>query len=269
MQLTSKLLSLPASILFLITAHTAAAALHDDPLLANNFPDRVRRDAEPVHNQPDLDGSNNEQTPARRSPVGIMKMSDDPSEKFYMHYWQYEEDSQDEEGAPQSNRPRDDPLYHLLRTRDERDEDEALLLANSSAIISYRTPFALHTQEETSSFAALHQLDARGARIRAAAAALATLQKRQFKCPTGTTDCAAIGYPNSCCGTDEKCFQIEDTGLGPVGCCPLGQTCGGTITGCNAPNTPCDESQGAGSYEGGGCCIPNYVCAGIGCEFSF
>ncbi|KIN05640.1 hypothetical protein OIDMADRAFT_141358 [Oidiodendron maius Zn] len=249
MQLTSRLLSLPASILFLITAHTAIALRNDR--LPSSFSDAARRLAEPA-DQRNVE-ARNEQTPLSREPVGVMKMSDDPSQKFYLHYWQYEED------LPQSNTS-DVPPARPLRIRDA--EEEAILMANASAVISYRTPFALHTKENL----ALHHLEARG-RIPsrgAAAAALSALQKRQFECPTGTNDCTSIGYPNSCCATNETCFQIQDTGLGPVGCCPDGDNCGGTISGCNSPNTPCAENSSA-DYEGGGCCIPGFVCAGIGC----
>jgi hypothetical protein len=245
MQLTSKLLSLPASILFLITAHTATA--FRDDRLANNFPDAARRPAD----QHDVE-ARNEQTPLVKRPIGVMKMSDDPSQKFYLHYWQYEED------LSQSNTS-DFPPVRSLRIRDE--EEEAILLANASAVISFRAPFALHTDENFSHLEARGRIGSRNA----AAAALSALQKRQFACPAGTTDCTLIGYPNSCCATDEMCFQIQDTGLGPVGCCPDGDTCGGTISGCNSPNTPCAENSN-GDYEGGGCCIPGFVCAGIGCK---
>lgn len=252
MRLDSKLLSLPASILFLITAHAATSPRGDR--LSDNLPDNLRRIPESA-DQLGVEGRD-EQTPLERKPVGVMKMSDDPSQKFYLHYWGYEDD------VPQIDIS-EPPPGRLLRPRD--DDEEAMLLANSSTTISYRSPFALHTDDETF---ALHRLEARGrisGRDSAAAAALAALQKRQFACPTGTSDCSSIGYPNSCCGTDETCFKIEDTGLGPVGCCPNGDTCGGTISGCNSPNTPCAEHQG-GDYEGGGCCIPDYVCAGIGCK---
>jgi hypothetical protein len=255
MRLTSRLLGLPASILFLITAHTATA-LRDNRLAANNFPDKARW-LDASADQRDVEARDEQtQTPLGSSPVGVMKMSDDPAQKFYMHYWGFEEE------LPQANTP-EVPPARLLRTRD--DEEEAVLLANSSAAISFRAPFALHAED---SFALGH-LEARG-RIsgRDASEALAALQKRQFSCPTGTSDCSSIGYPNSCCTTDETCFQIQDTGLGPVGCCPDGDNCGGSISGCTSPNTPCAENQG-GNYEGGGCCIPDYVCAGVGCEYFF
>ncbi len=78
--------------------------------------------------------------------------------------------------------------------------------------------------------------------------------------PSGTASCAGIGYPNSCCSTSDNCFVITDTGYGPVGCCPSDTTCGGTISGCDYPNTACADNLG------GGCCIPNYICAGVGCK---
>jgi hypothetical protein len=34
------------------------------------------------------------------------------------------------------------------------------------------------------------------------------------------------------------------------------------ISPCSAPNTACDDTK-----FGGGCCIPGYVCAGVGCEY--
>ena len=166
-----------------------------------------------------------------RSPVGVMKMPADANQKFYMEYWQFEEDST---GTPlQSSRP--------------RDNDEARILSNGSMAIPYRAPFALHVNYGT-------DLKARAAEV------LAILEKRDFICPTGYAACTAIGFPNSCCAADENCFKIQETGLGPVGCCPRGETCGGTITNCNSPNTPCAQSLG------GGCCIPNYVCQGVGCK---
>ncbi|KAF4631933.1 hypothetical protein G7Y89_g6192 [Cudoniella acicularis] len=178
-----------------------------------------------------------------RSPVGVVKMSPDEGEKFYMEYWQFEGDSA-------QSTIRDTPSAPL-RTRD--DDEEAILLANSSAVISFRPPFVLHTD---------HGPENDDLRVRGAidsSAVLAMLEKRDFVCPTGTANCSSVGYMNSCCATDENCFVIQDTGLGPVGCCPKGTTCGGTISSCSSPNTPCAQDIG------GGCCIPNYVCQGVGC----
>ncbi|KAL1899865.1 hypothetical protein Sste5346_002731 [Sporothrix stenoceras] len=95
--------------------------------------------------------------------------------------------------------------------------------------------------------------------VRRAADALARLQRRQWGCPSGTSSCQSIGYPYSCCTTDETCYKVKDTGLGPVGCCPAGQTCGGAVSDCTSDSTACPESLG------GGCCIAGYVCQGVGC----
>lgn len=167
-------------------------------------------------------------------------MSEDQGEKFYMEYWQFSEDSS------QSTLKASLPLR-------ARDNEEAMLLSNGSMVMSFRPPFALHTENELGNM----DLRARGAAV------LALFEKRAFICPVGTLDCSAIGYPNSCCSTNESCFMIQDTGLGPVGCCPKGSSCGGTISNCNTPNTPCAANLG------GGCCIPNYVCEGVGCRFSW
>lgn len=243
MRLDSKLLSLPASILLLLASHSdivyagdkKAAARWPFNLLSylKYWPgESANRDVEVT----------NMDLGCQRKPVGVMKMSDDEGEKFYMEYWQFEGTLQQRSAMLSIASP-------ALRRRDE--EERARLLANASIPLSYRPAFALHTEHNIRS----QDLRARGK----AAAALAVLEKRDFACPTGTSNCSSIGYPNSCCATDETCFQITDTGLGPVGCCPNDNNCGGTITNCNAPNLACPDSLG------GGCCIPNYVCAGVGC----
>ncbi|TKX18549.1 hypothetical protein C1H76_9338 [Elsinoe australis] len=85
--------------------------------------------------------------------------------------------------------------------------------------------------------------------------------KRDFECPVGTFACTSIGQSNSCCQSGETCISVQDTGLGPVGCCPQGQSCGGEVTSCNT-------DEGFSSCPGspnGGCCIPGYQCQGVGC----
>lgn len=220
---------LPASILLLIASHTIATPEEQSPEGWSQKRVEQRRDVE-------------EHLRLGRSPVGVMKMSADEGEKFYMEYWQFEQDLE------QSRM-----LDTTLRARDEN--EEARLLANASAAISFRPPFALHWD------LGMGYGDLRARRAMEGVAVLAALQKRDFVCPTGTASCQAIGYPNSCCSTDENCFAIQDTGFGPVGCCPKGGSCGGTISVCNAPNTACSASLG------GGCCIPNFVCEGVGCEY--
>jgi hypothetical protein len=240
MRLDSKFLSLPASIIFLIASYSETVHASDKTVAVRASFNRLskwltrsgNRDVEFVHGE-------------ERRPVGVMKMSDDEGEKFYMEYWQFGGDTQEQ--APLLNM--EDPALR------RRNEEARLLLANVSTPISYRPAFALHTAHDAEH--GLHGPDLKP-RGREVSATLAVLQNRQFSCPTGTTSCSGIGYPNSCCSTDETCFQIKDTGLGPVGCCPNGSNCGGQITSCDAPDTACPDSLG------GGCCIPNYVCAGVG-----
>lgn len=232
MRITS-IFGLPASLLILVSSHTASTkAVQDEVSPAQwELPAQAKRWQEGTNRRREVE----EHLRLGRSPVGVMKMNPDAGEKFYMEYWQFEQDMAQSPDSP-------------LRPRNE--DEEARLLANGSAAISFRPPFALHTEYVG--------LKARG--LTDGAAVLAVL-KRGFVCPTGTADCGAIGYPNSCCSTDESCFAIQDTGLGPVGCCPKGGSCGGTITSCNAPNSPCADNLG------GGCCIPNYVCEGVGCKY--
>jgi hypothetical protein len=255
MQLNLKILNLPASLLFLLASHiisTNAAQGNQSPAqLQWNPPIQAKRwPADSPQRRRQLEAVQ-EHLRLGRSPVGVLKMSDDEGEKFYMEYWQFEGELEESWLSDAST---------SLRARDE--EEEARLLANSSAIVSFRPPFAFH-REDGSSPLSFEDLKARkGIEGRNAADFLAVLERRGFVCPTGTADCSGISQPNYCCPTTETCFAIQDTGLGPVGCCPNGSTCGGTISGCNAPNSPCDDSLG------GACCIPNYVCAGVGCKSS-
>jgi hypothetical protein len=220
-------LSLPASIILLVISQGSAIQIGRDEL---SLTQRGGSKA--------IEGLQRD-----RNLVGVMKMSLDEGEKFYMEYWQFEQ------GVEERSK-RKVPLQR----RDE--EAEVGLLANIS--MPFRPPLALHTEYESS----YEDLKARKVlEGRNAAAAMAILEKREFVCPTGYASCSAVGYPNSCCSTSETCFVIQDTGLGPVGCCPNGNTCGGTITSCSASNTACADELG------GGCCIPNYVCAGVGCKF--
>lgn len=248
MRLDSKFLGLPASILLLVASYSETAYADNDKAAARwtfNLLSKLQWPGASANRDMAIENG------GERKPVGVLKMSDDEGEKFYMEYWQFGGNTP----SPQA------PVLSMgssqsLRKRNEK--EEALLLANSSVPISYRPAFALHTNDFHT------DLKARG---QEAARALAVLQNRQFSCPTGTLSCEGIGYPNSCCATDETCFPITDTGLGPVGCCPKDSSCGGTITACDAPNTACPDNNG-GSYTGGGCCIPDYVCAGVGCKSS-
>ncbi|KAH6712810.1 hypothetical protein BKA61DRAFT_484723 [Leptodontidium sp. MPI-SDFR-AT-0119] len=253
MRLTTSFLSLPTSILLLIASHTTAHSPSADqsssPSIEQwpyNLPPHVKFWPEdPPSRRRDLEAIE-EHIRLGRKPVGVMKMSDDDGEKFYMEYWQFEGELE-QTGLFEPQTPNT-----ALRRRDKLDEEETLS-GNETLIMQFKPPFMLHTE---SAFTA-EELKAR--EILNAAGVLAALEKRDFTCPTGTSDCSGIGFPGSCCTTNEVCFKITDTGLGRVGCCPAGASCGGTITTCDAPNTPCSAALG------GGCCIPNFSCVEGGC----
>lgn len=185
-------------------------------------------------------------------------MSDDEGEKFYMEYWQFE----GELGGMQKGLFEPQTLQQsssaALRRRERGTIDEHERLAGNETLVEkFRPPFTLHTESGITA----SELKARELLNAASGRALAALERRVFTCPTGTADCSRIGFSASCCMTDEVCFQIPDTGLGQVGCCPAGASCGGTISTCDAPNTACTAALG------GGCCIPGYSCVEGGCKY--
>jgi hypothetical protein len=193
-------------------------------------------------------------------------MPPDQGAKFHHEYCAFPEHHERQHAASSSShRP-----VPAIAARGALDSEDALRLAgNASAELPLRPPFALLSGPEEE----FEDEDRRRRRIvhppppaaldlfRRAASALAFLEKRQWSCPSGTSSCGSIGHPNSCCGEGETCVEVPDTGLGPVGCCPAGAACGGGISGCPDGSTPC------GSEVGGGCCIPGFVCAGVGCKF--
>lgn len=182
------------------------------------------------------------QADGQQLPVAVRKMGIDAGEKFLQEYYAFQGSS----ALPQAVSAAQQGLLTPA--------EEALLAANSSASISYRAPYAAHLYGGGTS------LDGRGSYHRARWAEARLLNaKRDFTCPTGSSDCASIGYPNSCCQSGTTCVQITDTGLGPVGCCPDTESCGGTIA-CSG------GQQGCSSESGGGCCIDGYACASVGCK---
>ncbi|KAG8418038.1 hypothetical protein J3458_005479 [Metarhizium acridum] len=94
--------------------------------------------------------------------------------------------------------------------------------------------------------------------LRRAAEALALLERRS-SCPSGMNNCAQQGSPNKCCQQGTYCTDVPDTDVGHVACCPNGSTCGGEVGTCPSGATSCAAALG------GGCCIPGYVCQGVGC----
>lgn len=187
----------------------------------------------------------------QRLPTAIRKMGVDAGEKFFQEYYAFEvEDEVAQVGTPASAAV---PAQGILTP-----EEEAHLAVNSSASIPYRAPFAAHFYE---SMETLGERDSRGESdlFRRAKWVEVRLAKRDYACPAGTSNCSSIGYPDSCCQSGTTCVTISDTGLGPVGCCPNGESCTGQIA-CSG------DQQGCSSDSGGGCCISGYACASIGCK---
>ncbi|KND89591.1 rRNA methyltransferase 1, mitochondrial [Tolypocladium ophioglossoides CBS 100239] len=116
---------------------------------------------------------------------------------------------------------------------------------NATALF-YRPAFARHLD------------DSEDGSLRRAAAALALLRKRA-SCPAGMNSCADQGSPNKCCQEGTYCTDVPDTTVGGVACCPQGTKCGGGVGSCPADAVSCPPDLG------GGCCIPGYVCQGVGC----
>ncbi|POR39040.1 rRNA methyltransferase 1, mitochondrial [Tolypocladium paradoxum] len=105
---------------------------------------------------------------------------------------------------------------------------------------------------------ARHYDDSEDSALRRAAAVLALLRKRA-SCPVGMNSCADQGSPNKCCQEGTYCTDVPDTTVGHVACCPLGTKCGGGVGSCPVGAVSCPPDLG------GGCCIPGYVCQGVGC----
>ncbi|KAI0551546.1 hypothetical protein F4679DRAFT_130427 [Xylaria curta] len=229
MRIPHAFLSLPPSLLLLL-----AAQLHAQQADPRNEQDR--------HLQQTL-------------PTAVRKMSPDEGEKFMPEYYAFAP-ADLYGGNPQA------PLQLLNRGVEVfrlTPEEEALLAANSSATLTFRSPFPRHHDYRTRSLEGRTQSDLRPL-YRRMADALARLRGRDFTCPAGTHVCSNINEPNYCCTDRTTCFVVENApDAGNVGCCPDGQTCGGSVATCADGNTACPAE------EGGGCCIPGFVCADIGC----
>lgn len=179
------------------------------------------------------------QLQAQQLPTAIKKMSLEEGEKIMPHHLAF---------APEFA-----PLVSPVQARSLLTaEEELLLAANSSALVSFRPPFGKHSTGTL-------DLRQNGPLWRRAKEALHRLQGRDFSCPTNTASCDSIGQPNYCCATGETCYTVEDADAGNVGCCPDGQNCGGSVGTCGSGSTAC------AAEVGGGCCIPGFVCAQVGC----
>lgn len=126
-------------------------------------------------------------------------------------------------------------------------QDEELAHQSNTSIARFRPAFQRHYEE------------AEGNVLRRAAEVLALLERRQA-CPSGMNSCSDVGAPNKCCQEGTYCTDVSDTNVGKVACCPEGATCDGSVGDCPT------EARSCPAELGGGCCIPGYVCQGVGCK---
>ncbi|KAF5652572.1 gpi anchored protein [Fusarium sp. NRRL 25303] len=126
------------------------------------------------------------------------------------------------------------------------DEQDDKLLSLNGTERFYRPAFAPHSEESHESL------------LRRAAEALALLQRRS-SCPKGMNSCSDIDSEVKCCQEGTYCVNVGDTVAGGIACCPDGASCGGGVGACPDGATSCSAELG------GGCCIPGYVCQGLGC----
>ena len=169
-----------------------------------------------------------------QTPNALRKMSSDEGQMFFLEYWSFSGDGADNK---QKLENKDIP--------NGSGEQCAETLGNIPQTCPPQPALLLHGDK-------LPTMSNRFLRN--------PLEKRDFSCPTGTTSCASINRPDSCCENGLQCNIITDTGLGDVGCC-ADSSCSGEVTGCQAGYTACPASQG------GGCCIPGYACSGVGCMY--
>ncbi|KAI0164324.1 hypothetical protein GGR52DRAFT_585616 [Hypoxylon sp. FL1284] len=225
----SKMLSLPPSLLVLLAAVTLAPAQH---------------------------------------PTAIRKMSLDEGEKFMPEYYAF---------GPEPPSSQQQPLHQARAAPLLVSDEELLLSGNSSTAIPFlppyprhydyrsaaiRTPVGRRRKEAQSDSQSLEERARSRSSLlyRRAREALARLQGRQFACPDGTHSCTNIDQPDYCCATGTTCFVVTDApDAGNVGCCPAGANCGVSVGACADGATACPADLG------GGCCIPGFVCADVGC----
>ncbi|KXJ90827.1 hypothetical protein Micbo1qcDRAFT_234114 [Microdochium bolleyi] len=174
------------------------------------------------------------------APTAVRKMSLDEGEKLMPEYLAF---------AVSRQYPLSAPEAALLDSR-----------AYSPAAAAFQPPWGIHLIPRSGSANNSPLLDARGGSEAAQRDVLARLQGRQFACPDNTSACTNIGQSGYCCAKGTTCFVVEGApASGNVGCCPNGQNCLGSVGECTGGSTACAANVG------GGCCIPGYVCANVGC----
>lgn len=181
--------------------------------------------------------------------VGVKKMSDNEGEKFFLDYWTFP--PMDQHGLVE-----DEDHGHRLNETGEK-EKVVPHWFNETMTERVIPPLLLHSTQNS-----LIESSILSRYVRFPILRRSELGKRDFQCPAGTSSCASINRPNSCCAIGQTCQLIQDTGLGDVGCCNAGETCAGLLSTCASDYTSCPN------FPGGGCCIPGYACVSGGCLLS-
>ena len=224
----SRLLALPASLL-LVLSTAPAQTLSVEPQWPYNLPPHVKyfpEDEPLVRKNAEL-----QKRLVEERPLGVRKMTGDEGEMFFLEYWYF---SRDKDTRSQMDGSSDMDKGSALHLREVRESNDGRAEWTNTSIIQLQPPFVLHSDQQAS----LHGRPNRYPR--------AVLGQRDFQCPGGTSNCASIGRPNSCCASGETCQLISDTGLGDVGCCAAGQ-CSEQVQGCQQGYTACPGSSGGGS----------------------
>ncbi|OQD62999.1 hypothetical protein PENPOL_c010G05392 [Penicillium polonicum] len=139
--------------------------------------------------------------------LGVKKMSEDEGEKFFLDYWSFGDDSSSGN----------------ISERYLSDEDGF----SPARFVAQSYPFGpAYSLGSDGDSQFLHRENNDSANN--------LFEKRDFKCPTGTTACVSIGRSDRCCGSGETCEIVADTGHGNVGCCPSWKTCSGMIGSCQS-----------------------------------
>ena len=169
-----------------------------------------------------------------QKPLGVRKMSVDEGEMFHLDYWRFDlEDDASWSGQPDPGINRRTPHYEGM--------DDAEPATNASMPLSLQPPYPLHNKQPMT----LNPLFRRLLRT-----PFAELARRDFQCPTNTSNCISVGFPNSCCATGTTCIAVTDTGAGGVGCCAPGANCNsGQVVGCQQGYTLCPGSYGGGEFN--------------------
>lgn len=232
-----QLFALPAGLLLLITTSPRVSA--QELQWPYNLPPHVKYypEDEPLVRRDNEIRQRLQQQPA----AGVRKMSDDPGEMFFLDYWSFAPLGDGNSTASCKESP-----GHAHRLRPQS--------ANDTLSVSFEQPFLLHSDRGFSELSVVPR------HFRIPRLERSVLDNRGYQCPNGTAACTALD-PNVCCAVDETCQTVQDAGygLGNVGCCPDGETCGGSLSACPSGYSSCPNNPG------GGCCIPGYACYDVGC----